>query len=157
MGENRLVLTVVQRVSSASVDVEESGYHVEIGSGLCVLLAVEQEDGAAEVDWIARKLARLRVFRDDDGRMNRSIQDVDGAVLLVSQFTLVGDCTKGNRPSFVRAADPGDAERLDEDVASSLRTTHHLSVKTGQFAAMMDVAMVNDGPVTLILQTPRKA
>ena len=103
---------------------------------------------------MAGKLARLRIFRDDQDRMNRSVQDVAGAVLLVSQFTLAGDCRKGNRPSFVHAAEPTLGEALYERVGVLLRTDHALPVETGVFGAMMDVALVNDGPVTIIVKTP---
>ena len=150
------MIAVVQRVTRASVDVEptdgQRGRHAAIEAGLCVLLGVEDGDTAAEADWVAGKLARLRIFRDDDGKMNRSVQETGGSILLVSQFTLVGDCAKGNRPSFVHAADPADGERLYEHVANALRTEHGLAVATGVFGAMMSVSLVNDGPVTLIVR-----
>ncbi|MHC5024668.1 MAG: D-aminoacyl-tRNA deacylase, partial [Planctomycetota bacterium] len=113
---------------------------------------VEAGDSESEADWMAGKLARLRIFRDDNDLMNRSVQDIRGDVLLVSQFTLAGDCRKGNRPSFISAADPADGERLYEHVATRLRSDHGLPVRTGLFGAMMQVALVNDGPVTLIVQ-----
>jgi len=146
------MISVVQRVSRASVEVASPPYRASIGPGLCVLLGVEQGDGEKDAEWMAGKLARLRIFRDDEGRMNRSVADVEGAVLLVSQFTLAGDCTKGNRPSFVRAADPEIGRDLYERVAASLRADQGLPVETGVFGAMMDVSLVNDGPVTLIVQ-----
>jgi D-tyrosyl-tRNA(Tyr) deacylase len=146
------MLAVVQRVKRAAVTVAATGYGAAIGGGLCVLLGVERGDGDVEAAWIAGKLARLRIFADDEGRMNRSVQDVGGAVLLVSQFTLAGDCARGNRPSFTRAADPADGERLYERVAHLLRTEHGLRVETGVFGAMMEVDLVNDGPVTLIVE-----
>lgn len=122
-----------------------------IGPGICVLLGVEQGDTDVEADWIAHKLARLRIFRDDDGRMNRSALDVGGHALVVSQFTLVGDCSRGHRPSFVRAAAPAEAERLYDRVCH--RLAEELAVvETGRFGAMMAVELVNDGPVTLILE-----
>jgi D-tyrosyl-tRNA(Tyr) deacylase len=146
------MLAVVQRVIQASVEVPAMSYRAGIGLGLCVLLGVEHGDGDAECDWMAGKLARLRIFRDEADKMNRSVQDVGGAVLLVSQFTLAGDCTKGNRPSFVGAAAPAVGERLYERMASVLRGEHRLPVETGIFGAMMQVALVNDGPVTLIVR-----
>lgn len=148
------MLAVVQRVSRASVSVAEgigAGHHAEIGEGLCVLLGVEVGDTPEEAAWMAGKLARLRIFRDEAGRMNRSVQDVGGGVLLVSQFTLAGDCTKGNRPSFVGAAGPTAGEHLYDVVGSRLRDEHRLPVRTGVFGAMMEVSLVNDGPVTVIV------
>jgi D-tyrosyl-tRNA(Tyr) deacylase len=150
------MIAVVQRVAEAAVEVAAAGVHRSIGSGLCVLLGVEQGDGEGDADWMAGKLARLRIFRDDEGKMNRSVQDVGGEVLLVSQFTLAGDCRKGNRPSFVRAADPAVGETLYERVAEALRTEHRLPVATGVFGAMMRVRLDNDGPVTLVVESPRR-
>ena len=145
------MIALIQRVSEASVDVPEAGHFARIGPGLCVLLGVEDGDTATEADWIAGKLSRLRIFRDDDDRMNRSVTDIEGAILLVSQFTLAGDCTKGNRPSFIRAAAPETGNKLYERVRDQLRTAHGLPVETGVFGGMMQVALVNDGPVTIIL------
>ena len=137
---------LVQRVSEASVAV--GGEEIaRIGPGLLVLLGVREGDGAEEADRIAGKLERLRVFEDDEGRMNLSVRDVAGEVLVVSQFTLYGDARKGNRPSFVEAAAPELAERLYERVRSSL------GAQGGRFGARMQVALVNDGPVTLLLET----
>jgi len=145
------MIAVVQRVSEASVTV--AGHeHGRIGAGLCVLLGVERGDAVGQADWIAGKLARLRIFRDAEDRMNRSVQDVSGSVLVVSQFTLAGDCAKGNRPSFIRAADPPVGEALYERVIQQLADVHALPVQTGVFGAMMDVQLVNDGPVTMIIQ-----
>jgi len=145
------MIAVVQRVTQAAVSVTETDYHAAIGPGLCVLLGVEQGDTQDEAAWIAGKLARLRIFRDDEGKMNRSVQDIGGSVLVVSQFTLAGDCRKGNRPSFVNAADPAEGERLYEAVCNALEIEQHLPVKRGQFGAMMQVQLTNDGPVTLIV------
>jgi len=147
------MIGVVQRVSSAGVEVPEAGHSASIGPGLCVLLGVEAGDGESDASWTAGKLARLRIFRDDEGKMNRSVRDVSGEILLVSQFTLSGDCRKGNRPSFVGAADPGVAEPLYERVATLLRDEHAIPVKTGVFGGMMQVRLTNDGPVTLILRS----
>jgi D-tyrosyl-tRNA(Tyr) deacylase len=134
------------------VTVEAEGYRAAIGRGLAILLAVVRGDGEAEATWMAGKLARLRIFPDDEGRMNRSVQDIGGEVLLVSQFTLAGDCRKGNRPSFVDAADPDEGRGLYERVGRLLETDQGVPVKTGRFGAMMQVELVNDGPVTLIVE-----
>lgn len=117
-----------------------------------MLLCAEQGDTEKEAAWMAGKLARLRIFRDEENRMNRSVQDVKGDVLLISQFTLAGDCAKGNRPSFIGAADPSEGERLYEHVAHIMREEHNVPVKTGVFGGMMRIALVNDGPVTLIIR-----
>ena len=137
---------LVQRVSDASVTVD--GEEVaRIGPGLLVLLGVRRGDGEAEADRIASKLLALRVFEDDAGKMNLSARDVDGEILCVSQFTLYGDARKGNRPSFVDAAPPEEAEPLYERVRSAL------GAKGGVFGARMAVKLVNDGPVTLVVET----
>ena len=146
------MIAVVQRVSEASVTVAEADHHQQIGPGLCVLLGVEQGDTERQAEWMAGKLARLRIFRDDEGKMNRSVQDIGGEVLMVSQFTLAGDCNKGNRPSFIRAAEPEEGQRLYECVCDSVEKDHKLPVKRGVFGAMMDVMIRNDGPVTLIVK-----
>ena len=146
------MIALVQRVTEASVTVDDPPYHAAIDGGLCVLLGVENGDTPAEAEWVARKLANLRIFRDDDDKMNRSVSDVDGAILLVSQFTLAGNCERGNRPSFANAAAPDVGNALYELVANQLRTTHSIPVETGCFGADMRVALVNDGPVTLIIR-----
>jgi D-aminoacyl-tRNA deacylase len=140
------VRALVQRVSSASVSVD--GERVsEIGPGMLVLLGVRRGDGPEQADRIARKLLALRVFEDDEGRMNLSVADVGGEVLCVSQFTLYGDARKGNRPSYVEAAPPEEAEPLYERVRAAL------AAKGGRFGARMRVELVNDGPVTLMLES----
>jgi len=140
------VRALVQRVSEAAVKVD--GEQVAgIGRGLVVLLGVRSGDGPEQADRMAGKLERLRVFEDDEGRMNRSVREVEGELLVVSQFTLYGDARKGNRPSFVEAAPPGEAEPLYERVRESL------GAQGGVFGARMQVALVNDGPVTLLLET----
>ncbi len=136
---------LVQRVSEASVTVDGEEI-ARIGRGLLVLLGVRNGDGVEEADRLAAKLERLRVFEDDEGRMNLSVRDVDGEVLVVSQFTLYGDARKGNRPSFVDAAPPEVAEPLYERVRQAL------GAQGGRFGARMKVALVNDGPVTLLLE-----
>ena len=136
---------LVQRVASASVEV--GGEEVaSIGAGLLVLLGVRTGDTAEQADRLAAKLERLRVFEDGDGRMNLSVRDVAGEILCVSQFTLYGDARKGNRPSFVEAAAPAEAEPLYERVGVTL------GAQGGSFGAHMRVALVNDGPVTLLVE-----
>ena len=150
------MIAVVQRVLRAEVSVAADSYNASIGPGLCVLLGVERGDTELDSVWMAGKLARLRIFRDDEGKMNRSVQDEGGSILVVSQFTLAGDCSKGNRPSFVDAADPAIGRSLYESVCGMLETEHGLSVTMGVFGAMMEVSLVNDGPVTLIVKSPVK-
>ncbi|MBW4056070.1 MAG: D-tyrosyl-tRNA(Tyr) deacylase [Proteobacteria bacterium] len=141
---------VIQRVTSATVTVE--GQTVgQIGPGIMVLLGVEKGDAAAQADWLTEKIINLRIFSDDAGKMNRSLTDINGGLLVVSQFTLAGNCTKGRRPSFDTAAPPDEGKRLyDYFVAAARRTG--LPVETGIFQADMQVALVNDGPVTFILE-----
>lgn len=142
------MVALVQRVKEASVSVDgrEIG---SIGRGLLVLLGVHRSDTEAEAAWLARKVAQLRVFPDDEGLMNRSLTDVSGEALVVSQFTLYGNTNKGNRPSFVDSAPPEIAEPLYFAFARDLGSRIGRSVPTGAFGAMMQVALVNDGPVTL--------
>jgi D-tyrosyl-tRNA(Tyr) deacylase len=142
---------VIQRVSRAAVCVD--GVTVgQIGRGFLVLLGVTHSDGRAEADWMARKLAGLRVFEDDAGKMNLGLAEVGGAVLVVSQFTLYGDARKGRRPSFTDAARPEQAEPLIDYFVLKLQE-EGVPVQTGQFQATMEVELVNDGPVTLWLDT----
>lgn len=142
---------VVQRVTSASVTVD-GRVTGAIGGGLLVLLGVEQGDGAADVQYISTKVRDLRIFADEAGKMNRSVIDRGEAVLLVSQFTLSGDARSGRRPSFASAAPPQIARALYEDVVREL-TASGLRVETGEFQAMMQVSLVNDGPVTILLDS----
>jgi D-tyrosyl-tRNA(Tyr) deacylase len=146
------MIGLIQRVTEAAVTVEAESYRASIGPGLCVLLGVEQDDTNDDALWMAGKIARLRIFRDEQDKMNRSVQDIAGEVLLISQFTLAGECAKGNRPSFIRAADPEHGHTLYELVSHTLRQQHGLPVQTGIFGAMMQVHLINDGPVTLIVQ-----
>jgi D-tyrosyl-tRNA(Tyr) deacylase len=143
--------SVVQRVARASVRVDRQVVG-EIGHGLLVLLGVAAGDSETDARWTADKLAQLRIFEDEAGKMNRSVQDGGGGVLLVSQFTLLGDSRKGNRPSFVGAAPPEEANALYESVAALLRA-RGLPVAQGVFRAHMEVESVNDGPVTLLLDS----
>ncbi|MFO8006894.1 MAG: D-aminoacyl-tRNA deacylase [Candidatus Brocadiia bacterium] len=142
---------VVQRVSRAHVTTEGEVVG-EIKQGLAVLLGVGEDDEEEDADYIARKVAGLRVFDDESGRMNLSVLDVEGSILLVSQFTLYGDCRKGRRPSFTSAAPPERAENLYEAVARKL-SQRGVPVSTGRFQAEMQVHLVNDGPVTLLLSS----
>jgi D-tyrosyl-tRNA(Tyr) deacylase len=142
---------VVQRVSRAAVAVEGKAVGA-IGPGLLVYLGVAKEDGPADVEYITTKIRDLRVFENQDGRMDLPLGEVGGGVLVVSQFTLYGDCRKGRRPSFDGAAPPAIARRLYDDVVRALRETG-LTVETGSFQARMAVDMVNDGPVTLLLDS----
>ena len=144
---------VVQRVSRARVTVKEwtSG---EIGHGLLVLLAVGQNDTDTDAIYLAEKVAGLRVFEDADGKMNRSVQDVGGSVLAVSQFTLYGDVRRGKRPSFDAAAPPGAARRLYEFFVQQVQALG-LRCETGRFQEMMQVELVNDGPVTILLDSKK--
>jgi D-tyrosyl-tRNA(Tyr) deacylase len=142
---------VLQRVSHARVTVgdETTG---QIGPGLLVLLGIHGSDTAEDVSWLADKIVGLRIFADDAGKMNRSVADVGGGVLVVSQFTLYGDCRKGRRPSFVGAAPPEKAIPLYEAFINAVKALG-VPVATGRFGAMMAVELLNDGPVTLILDT----
>lgn len=142
---------VLQRVTRGRVTVAERAIG-EIGNGLVVLLGVAAGDTERECEWMAAKIARLRIFEDGDGRMNLSVLDVGGEVLLVSQFTLLADCAKGRRPSFVRAAPPETGRALYEELSEQLRG-HGLNVETGEFGAHMSVLIENDGPVTIVLDS----
>ena len=141
----------IQRVRQAAVRVNRELVG-EIGSGMLVLLGVGQQDGEEQVTQLVDKLVGLRIFADDDGKMNRSLLETGGAMLVVSQFTLWGDCRKGRRPSFTAAAPPELAEQLYERFVEQV-AEQGIRVATGQFAAQMDVALVNDGPVTLLLES----
>lgn len=144
---------VVQRVRRASVTVE--GQVVgSIGPGLLVLLGVGRDDADRDADYLAAKIRDLRLFADADGRMNRSVAEVGGAVLVVSQFTLFGDCRRGRRPSYGAAAPPDRARKLYEALIERLRL-HEVPVQTGEFQAMMTVELANDGPVTVLLDSER--
>ncbi len=145
------MIAVVQRVREASVTVEGAVVGA-IGPGLLVLLGVHTTDTAAEADWLARKVAGLRIFADEAGKMNRSVVDAGGEVLVVSQFTLYGDVQKGFRPSFIEAAAPDVAVPLYERFCRAVEAHVGRPVPTGRFGAMMDVALVNDGPVTILVE-----
>ena len=145
--------SVVQRVSSASVTAD--GHSAGIDAGLVVFVGVERGDGPSDVDYTVRKIRELRVFDNGDKGFDRSVEEIGGRVLVVSQFTLAADCRKGRRPSFDDAAPPEQAKPLYESVVSGL-VESGLQVATGRFQAMMQVALVNDGPVTLLLDSRRR-
>jgi D-tyrosyl-tRNA(Tyr) deacylase len=145
---------VVQRVSRASVRVDGETIG-EIGQGLLVLLGIGKADTVRDAEWMINKLLALRIFSDDAKNMNRSVTDIGGGILVVSQFTLYGDVQRGTRPSFSDAMPPGDAENFYNSFMSKLRAATSLNVAEGKFAAMMDVELVNDGPVTIILDSAR--
>ena len=145
---------VLQRVSSGRVTVGGDAVG-EIGRGLVVLIGVAEDDGEDEARWMAAKLCELRIFRDEAGKMNLSLEDVGGSLLLVSQFTLVSDCRRGRRPSFAHAAGPELGERLYRRVAELVRD-RGVPVETGVFGARMKVSIDNDGPVSFVLDTPEK-
>ena len=142
---------VIQRVKSARVTVEGRVVS-EIRRGLLIFLGVAQEDTLADVDYMANKIANLRIFEDDEGRMNLSILDVSGEALVVSQFTLYGDCRKGRRPSFIAAARPEKADPLYQAFMNEIARLG-VPIKAGIFQAMMDVELINDGPVTMLLDS----
>lgn len=145
---------VVQRVSSARVMVDGETVG-EIGKGVVVLLGIAPEDADDEVTWVADKVGNLRIFNDDEGKMNLSLVDVDGAALVVSQFTLYGDARRGRRPSFIRAAQGPEAERVYEKVTGAFSNLG-ITTATGRFGAMMDVELTNDGPTTILLDSEKR-
>ncbi len=145
---------VIQRVSEASVTVDQQTVGA-IGQGLMVLLGVAQGDTSQEAKSLAEKTAGLRIFEDDAGKMNRSVEEIGGSLLVVSQFTLLGDCRKGRRPGFTDAAPPELADQLYEEYVAALRS-RGVNVATGVFRADMQVALVNDGPVTMLLDSRKQ-
>lgn len=144
---------VVQRVKRASVKVGER-ITGEIKQGLLVFAGIGHDDDTADIIWLVEKIAGLRVFEDSEGKMNLSLQDVQGEILLVSQFTLLADCRKGKRPSFSNAASPSKAKELFDEFVDHFRLTG-LRVETGEFQALMEVELVNDGPVTILLDSKK--
>lgn len=146
---------VVQRVSSASVTIDGACVS-EIGQGFMILLGIETADDQNDADWLIGKIAQMRIFSDADGKMNLSIQDIKGSFLLVSQFTLHALTAKGNRPSFIKAARPEQAIPLYEYFVKQLNHISGLPVKTGQFGADMQVSLVNDGPVTILIDSKQR-
>jgi D-tyrosyl-tRNA(Tyr) deacylase len=148
------VRALLQRVSRAAVRVEDETV-ASIGPGLLILLGVGHDDGDKVADALARRVTELRIFEDDEGRTNRSILDVGGSALVVSQFTLYADTSRGRRPGFTDAADPPTADRLYQRFAATLRESGVSDVQTGRFGAEMAVELVNDGPFTIWLDTDR--
>ena len=146
--------SVVQRVKRASVSVDGECMG-KISAGLLILLAVGQEDGETDLTWMVDKLIGLRIFEDKEGKMNRSVQEAGGEILMVSQFTLYGDCRSGKRPSFTTAAPPERGKALYERAVEVIRS-HGLKVETGVFQAHMEVELINDGPVTILLDSEKK-
>jgi len=146
-----IMRAVVQRVKESSVTVE-GDIIGKIGSGLLVFLGVSKEDSINDVDYLAEKILNLRIFEDEHGKMNRSLLEARGDMLVVSQFTLLGDCRKGRRPSFTDAAEPDKANKLYEQFVEKV-SVKGITVKTGRFRAMMDVQLINDGPVTFIVES----
>jgi len=142
---------VIQRVKASSVTVDDEPVG-KIGKGLLVLLGVAKADQTTDADFLSEKIVNLRIFEDEQGKMNRSLIDIGGEMLVVSQFTLLGDCRKGRRPSFIDAAGPEKANELYEYFVVKVRKKG-VHVATGRFRAMMDVALINDGPVTLIVES----
>jgi len=143
---------LIQRVSSASVTIEGQ-IHASIEGGLLILLGIESTDTEKDVDWLVKKITGMRIFSDDEGKMNLSVLDTGGDIIIVSQFTLYADAQKGNRPSFIRAARPDTAIPLYEMMIAKTTATLGKPVGTGQFGADMQVALVNDGPVTIWLDS----
>ena len=149
------MIGLMQRVREARVSVagEVTG---EIGQGVLLLVCAEPGDGPGEIDWLLGKVLRMRIFADEEGRMSRSLQDIGGGLLVVSQFTLAADVARGNRPGFSAAAPPAEA-RASYDAFVAAAHAAHTTVATGRFAADMQVSLINDGPVTIPLRTPRRA
>ena len=144
---------VVQRVSQARVEVDQETVG-EIGNGLVVFLGVGKEDGPADSDYMAGKITGLRIFEDEQGLMNLSVQDTGGSILCISQFTILGDCRKGRRPGFSAAAPPEQAEKLYEYFCENLRS-RGVNIDTGRFQATMRIIVDNDGPVTMLLDSKK--
>lgn len=149
------MIAVIQRVIESSVKIEGK-IKAEIGLGLMVLLGIEDADGQEDIDWLSKKIVNLRIFPDENEIMNRSLLDVDGEILLISQFTLHASTKKGNRPSYIKAAKPDVAIPLYEKMISALESELGKSIGTGEFGADMKVSLINDGPVTIVMDTKNK-
>ena len=145
---------IVQRVSEGGVYISEQNYNEEIGKGMVILLGIKQDDNENDLIFLADKCSNLRIFEDDNSKMNLSLKDVDGEVLIISQFTLYGDAQKGNRPSFIEAAKPEEAIPLYQKFIERMKKNLvEEKVKTGIFGAMMDIKLINYGPVTVIVES----
>ncbi|MCX7908120.1 MAG: D-aminoacyl-tRNA deacylase [Ignavibacteria bacterium] len=142
---------VIQRVKKASVRIINTGEIRSIGKGLVVFLAFKQNDSLQEIKWFTNKILNLRIFSDENGKMNLSVQDINGEIMLVSNFTLYGDVSKGFRPNFMYSAEPSIANKIYKDFIEHFRSSSSLYVVTGEFREMMDIELINDGPVTIIL------
>jgi len=149
------MIALVQRVSEASVTIENE-VRGKIGQGLLILLGIEDADGKEDIDWLSRKVANLRIFNDEEGVMNKSLLDVDGEMLIISQFTLHASTKKGNRPSYIKAAKPDVAIPLYGQFIIAAEQQIGKKVATGEFGADMKVGLINDGPVTIIIDTKDK-
>ncbi len=149
------MIAVIQRVSESSVKIDGK-IKAEIGLGLMVLLGIEEADGPEDIEWLSKKIVNLRIFPDENEVMNRSLLDVNGEILLISQFTLHASTKKGNRPSYIKAAKPDVAIPLYEKMIVALETELGKSIGTGEFGADMKVSLINDGPVTIVMDTKNK-
>lgn len=146
---------VIQRVTSASVAIDNVVVG-KIGKGMLILLGIEETDSNEDIKWLSNKISQLRIFDDNNGVMNLSVMDVNAEILVVSQFTLYASTKKGNRPSYIRAAKPEIAIPLYEEFVNNISETIHKEIPTGQFGAMMKVSLVNDGPVTILMDSKNK-
>ena len=149
------MIAVIQRVTRASVTIDQN-VHAAIGAGLLVLVGVEEADDSEDIDWLASKIANLRIFNDEAGVMNVSVRDINGEVLVVSQFTLHASTKKGNRPSYIKAARPDKAIPVYENFVKKVSSEIGKTVQTGVFGADMKIELVNDGPVTILIDTKNK-
>lgn len=147
---------VLQRVSEASVKVE-GNIVGKINAGLMLLIGIDEEDEKTDADWLIKKIIDLRIFSDGEGKMNLSVKDISGEILCISQFTLLADYKKGNRPSYIKAAKPEKAIPLFDYFKEEIRKTSHLKIESGIFGADMKVSLINDGPVTIVLDSKTKA
>jgi D-tyrosyl-tRNA(Tyr) deacylase len=147
---------VIQRVSKASVRVRDGEVINDIGIGLLILLGVEQGDTEKDIQWLSGKISRLRIFSDVEGNMNHSLNEINGEAMVVSQFTLHASTKKGNRPSFIKAAKPEEAIPLYESFIVQLKKDTSSNIKTGEFGAMMEISLNNDGPVTILMDSRQK-
>lgn len=149
------MIVVIQRASEASVKIEGK-IKAEIGTGLMILLGIEEADGEEDISWLSKKIVNLRIFPDENGVMNKSLLEIGGEILLISQFTLHASTKKGNRPSYIKAAKPDIAIPLYEKMIFTLETELGKSIGTGEFGADMKVALINDGPVTIVMDSKNK-
>jgi len=146
---------VIQRVKNAAVKIRNENYS-SVGQGLLVFLGIENDDNDTDINWLCNKIIQLRIFDDKEGVMNLSVADIDGEIMVISQFTLYAKTKKGNRPSYIKAAKPGDAIPLYNRFVEKLEFHLNKKIKTGDFGALMQVSLVNDGPVTIIIDTKNK-